>query len=48
MQEKYLPFINKILQKKISKLDNFLIFGQNINTGTYISGLTRNFKTKQE
>tara|TARA_Y100000389_G_C17461124_1_gene521797 strand:+ start:473 stop:1402 length:930 start_codon:yes stop_codon:yes gene_type:complete len=47
MQKKYLNFINQKLQNKIKKLNDFLIYGQNINTGTFISGLTKNFKTKK-
>ncbi len=47
MQTEYLSYINKKLQNKIKGLNNHFIYGQNINTGTYISGLTKNFKVKK-
>ena len=47
MQKEYLNYINKKLQNKIKSLNNHLIYGHNINTGTYISGLTKNFKRKK-
>jgi pyruvate/2-oxoglutarate/acetoin dehydrogenase E1 component len=44
MQTKYLESINKNLVKKIKTIKNCFVYGQNIDTGTYISGLTKNIK----
>ena len=37
----YTQFVNSILKKKIEKEKNIVIFGQNINAGSCLSGLTR-------
>jgi pyruvate/2-oxoglutarate/acetoin dehydrogenase E1 component len=39
---KYLETINKIIINTLKKKKNYLIYGQNINSGTYISGLSKN------
>lgn len=40
----YINYINKLLFKKISKKNNFVIYGQNILTGSCIGGFTKNLK----
>jgi hypothetical protein len=39
---KYLDYINKQLLLNLSKEKKSFVFGQNINSGTFISGLTKN------
>ena len=39
---KYLETVNKIIINTLKKKNNYLIYGQNINSGTYISGLSKN------
>ena len=39
---KYLEIVNKIIINTLKKKNNYLIYGQNINSGTYISGLSKN------
>jgi len=39
----YLDEINKELFSIVKNNNNYIIYGQNINTGTFISGLTKNF-----
>lgn len=41
----YIASINEIIAKEIAQLPNAVFYGENINTGSHISGLTRNFKT---
>ena len=47
MPMKYLQEVNKNLVKKIAKINNCFVYGQNINSGTYISGLTKNIQTNK-
>lgn len=44
MQKKYLPAINEIIAKEILRFPNAVFYGENIDNGSCISGLTRNFK----
>ena len=39
---KYLEIINKNIMKCLVKENKSFIFGQNINSGTFMSGLSKN------
>ena len=41
---KYIEFINDLIKKESIKKTNLLLFGQNINSGSCLGGLTRNIK----
>ena len=41
---KYIEFINDLIKKESAKKTNLLLFGQNINSGSCLGGLTRNIK----
>jgi pyruvate/2-oxoglutarate/acetoin dehydrogenase E1 component len=41
---KYLEYINKIIKEKVRKNENCVLFGQNINGGSCLGGLTRNIE----
>jgi len=43
----YISSINELIAKEISQLPNAVFYGENINTGSHISGLTRNFKIQE-
>lgn len=45
---KYVEFMNELIRKKISESDKMVLFGQNINAGSCISGLTKNLQVKKE
>ena len=38
---KFVEYINLKLKEQIDKTDNLVVFGQNINAGSCLSGLTR-------
>ena len=38
---KYVKFVNSVLRNQIQKENNLVLYGQNINAGSCISGLTR-------
>ncbi len=40
----YIRFINEILRKKVLEAERIVLFGQNISTGSCLSGLTRNLE----
>lgn len=40
----YISFINELIRKQIAELPNAVVYGENINTGSHLSGLTRNVK----
>jgi len=44
---KYVEFVNDLIKKEVAQRDNLLLFGQNINAGSYLSGLTRNIELKK-
>ena len=44
---KYIEFVNKLLKQEVSKHDELVLFGQNINAGSCLGGLTRNLKVKE-
>ncbi len=44
---KYLEYINQLIKTKVSQADNLVVFGQNVNAGSCLSGLTRNIKVKE-
>jgi pyruvate/2-oxoglutarate/acetoin dehydrogenase E1 component len=39
---KYLPSVNEIIAREVNKLENALVYGENIDRGSYLSGLSRN------
>lgn len=43
---KYVDFINSIIKAKVSQEKGIVLFGQNINAGSCLSGLTRNLKVE--
>lgn len=43
---KYIEFVNKIINEKVGQAEKIILFGQNIDAGSCISGLTRNLKIK--
>jgi len=43
---KYVQYINSLLQDSLSKKSNTVVYGQNIDAGSCISGLTRNLSLK--
>jgi pyruvate/2-oxoglutarate/acetoin dehydrogenase E1 component len=45
---KYVEFINSTIKAKVSQEDGIALFGQNINAGSCLSGLTRNLKLKED
>ena len=40
----YVSYLNGLLINEISKLDEFVLYGQNVSTGSYLGGLTRNLQ----
>lgn len=38
---KYVSYINELLDAEITKLDEFVLYGQNVSTGSCLGGLTR-------
>lgn len=38
---KYVSYINSLIQEEIKKFDEFVLYGQNISTGSCLGGLTR-------
>lgn len=43
---KYIPAINAMIANEIGQYSNAVFYGENIDTGSCISGLTRGFKTQ--
>jgi pyruvate/2-oxoglutarate/acetoin dehydrogenase E1 component len=41
----YLPQINEIIAGEVNRLDNALIYGENLDRGSYLSGLSKNLTT---
>lgn len=41
---RYVEYINKLITEKTAKTENLVLFGQNIDAGSYTSGLTKNLK----
>ncbi len=39
---RYIEYINKLIMDKAAATPNIVLFGQNINAGSYVSGLTKN------
>lgn len=44
---KYIELINSIIKKKAIETDNIVLYGENIDAGSCISGLTRGLKVKE-
>ncbi|MBF0570604.1 MAG: hypothetical protein HQL12_01910 [Candidatus Omnitrophica bacterium] len=44
---KYVEYINKLIKDEVLRADRMVIFGQNINAGSCLSGLTKNLKVKK-
>ncbi|MFC1917406.1 hypothetical protein ACFLXH_01980 [Chloroflexota bacterium] len=42
----YISFINELIKRKVSAVDNIVLFGQNITAGSCLSGLTRGLKVR--
>lgn len=40
---KYVSFLNHIFKEKISKFNDFVVFGQNVSTGSCLGGLAKDF-----
>ena len=43
---KYVEFLNETIRKKLATSKKVVIFGQNVGAGSFLSGLTRNFKNE--
>lgn len=43
---KYVEFVNNEIKKIAAAADNLVLFGQNINAGSFVSGFTKNLKVK--
>jgi pyruvate dehydrogenase E1 component beta subunit len=41
---KYVSYLNQIFREEISKLDEFVLYGQNVSTGSCLGGLTRDLE----
>jgi pyruvate/2-oxoglutarate/acetoin dehydrogenase E1 component len=41
---KYVSYINKLFEAEIVKLDEFVLYGQNVSTGSCLGGLTRDLQ----
>jgi len=44
---KYIEFVNNLIKQEVIKHDNLVLFGQNINAGSCLGGLTRGLKVKE-
>ena len=44
---KYIEFVNNLIKQEVIKYDNLVLFGQNINAGSCLGGLTRGLKVKE-
>ena len=44
---KYIEFVNKSISQKILESERVVLFGQNISSGSCLSGLTRNLQVKK-
>ncbi len=44
---KYTEYINSLIKEKVKPVDNCVLFGQNIKTGSCLGGLTRNIKLSE-
>jgi pyruvate/2-oxoglutarate/acetoin dehydrogenase E1 component len=42
----YLSFINELIRRRVSEVDDIVLFGQNIAAGSCLSGLTRGLKVR--
>lgn len=43
---KYVEFINQEIRRQAAEHDNLVLFGQNINAGSYVSGFTKGLSVK--
>lgn len=43
---KYVEFVNETIRKKLAASKRAVVFGQNVDAGSFLSGLTRNFKNE--
>jgi pyruvate/2-oxoglutarate/acetoin dehydrogenase E1 component len=41
---KYVSYLNELFRNEINKFDEFVLYGQNVSTGSCLGGLTRNFQ----
>lgn len=41
---KYISYINELFRNEINKTESFVLYGQNVSTGSCLSGLTRDFQ----
>lgn len=41
---KYVSYLNELFRREISKLDKFVLYGQNVSSGSCLGGLARDFK----
>ena len=44
---KYIEYLNGLIREEVIKSDNCVLFGQNINAGSCLGGLTRNIKVNE-
>jgi pyruvate dehydrogenase E1 component beta subunit len=44
---KYIEFVNNLIKQEVIKHDNLVLFGQNINAGSCLGGLTKGLKVKE-
>ena len=44
---KYTEYINSLIKEKVKPVDNCVLFGQNIKTGSCLGGLTKNIKLSE-
>ena len=42
----YVEYLNNLLKEEVNQKNKVVIFGQNVHAGSYLSGLTKGFDTK--
>jgi len=47
MNDYYLPKMNQIISSRVNRLENTLVFGENLDRGSFISGLSKNLVAGQ-
>ena len=44
---KYVEYINALIRQKVLETEGMVLFGQNINAGSCLSGLTKNLQVQK-
>ncbi|MBI3616053.1 MAG: hypothetical protein HY211_06020 [Candidatus Omnitrophica bacterium] len=47
MMATYIATVNRLLSEKVAQIPEVVIYGENINTGSHLVGMTRNFKLER-